>query len=100
MTGRRTMMVLASAVLAGSLLATGAQARGGLLASHLLRNRAAAARDSLRDRAGRKEADRFRAAAILLHLIDQHANTGIAPQLGTPKRSKLTPNESNGSSQT
>jgi hypothetical protein len=29
MTGRRTMMVLATALLAGSLLATGAQARGG-----------------------------------------------------------------------
>jgi hypothetical protein len=29
MTGRRTMMVLATALVAGSLLATGAQARGG-----------------------------------------------------------------------
>src|SRR5258705_7073120 len=29
MTGRRTMMVLATALLAGSLLATGAQAHGG-----------------------------------------------------------------------
>jgi hypothetical protein len=29
MTGRRTMMVFATALLAGSLLATGAQARGG-----------------------------------------------------------------------
>jgi hypothetical protein len=34
------------------------------------------------------------AAAIVLHLIDQHADTGIAPQIGTPERLKLTPNES------
>jgi glutathione S-transferase len=29
------------------------------------------------------------AAAIVLHLVDQHADTGLAPQVGTPERAKF-----------
>jgi glutathione S-transferase len=29
------------------------------------------------------------AAAIVLHLVDQHADAGLAPQLGTPERAKF-----------
>jgi glutathione S-transferase len=29
------------------------------------------------------------AAAIVLHLIDQHADAGLAPQIGTPERAKF-----------
>jgi glutathione S-transferase len=29
------------------------------------------------------------AAAIVLHLIDQHAESGLAPQIGTPERAKF-----------
>ena len=29
------------------------------------------------------------AAAIVLHLVDQHADAGLAPQVGTPERAKF-----------
>src|SRR5437879_7094326 len=29
------------------------------------------------------------AAAIVLHLVDQHADAGLAPQIGTPERAKF-----------
>src|ERR1700756_5457892 len=31
----------------------------------------------------------FEAAAIVLHLVDQHADAGLAPKVGTPERAKF-----------
>ena len=31
----------------------------------------------------------FEAAAIVLHLVDQHPNAGLAPKVGTPERAKF-----------